>query len=109
MSIEQPRSIFAAARLPAISNGTRDVITDFSQAQNDRIVLSAIDADSGTGGDQAFTFIGAGAFSNTAGEWRAVAEGPNTRVEGDVDGDGTADFQLALLGNFVLGGGDFVL
>lgn len=34
-----------------------DWITDFSQAQGDKIDLHRIDADTGTAGDQAFTFI----------------------------------------------------
>lgn len=90
------------------STPTRDVIFDFSQAQGDRIDLSAIDAVAG-GGDDAFTFIGTGAFSNTAGELRTAAEGGNTRVEGDIDGDGAADFQMILIGSIALTGGDFIL
>ena len=48
-----------------------------------------------TGGDQSFSFIGSAAFSGAAGELRAVVQsGTIWRLEGDIDGNGTADFQL---------------
>jgi len=49
----------------------QDTIGDFSALAGDLIGLSALDADTGTGGDQAFTFIGNAAFS-AAGQARAV-------------------------------------
>jgi Ca2+-binding RTX toxin-like protein len=75
--------------------GFTDYIPDFNQAQGDLIDLSEIDANTGVGGDQAFSFIGNGVdFSGTAGEVRF-----NTYygfVEGDVNGDAVADFQIEL-------------
>jgi Ca2+-binding RTX toxin-like protein len=72
-----------------------DRILDFVSG-SDRIDLSQIDADVSAGGDQAFAFIGSAAFSNKAGELRSAWD-PATNswsVEGDVDGDGGADFLL---------------
>ena len=59
--------------------------------------------------DQAFAFIGAGAFTGTAGELQAKAFGANTLVSGDVDGDGKGDFQILLSGSVALQATDFLL
>lgn len=61
------------------------------------------------GGDRAFPFIGAAAFSGTEGELRYVQLGANTYVQGDVNGDGVADLEIKLLGLHTLVAGDFVL
>ena len=54
-------------------------------------------------------FIGAGAFTHTAGELQAKAFGANTLVSGDVDGDGKGDFQILLSGSVALQATDFLL
>lgn len=69
----------------------RDIITDFKTGQ-DKIDLSGIDAIDGSWDDDAFAFIGSSAFSNIAGELR-YADGV---LEGDVNGDGVADFSIEL-------------
>ena len=93
--------------------GTRtdsaDRITDFSQAERDRIDLSAIDANSGRAGDQNFRFIGANGFSGAAGELRYFAQSGSTYVAGDTDGDGVADLMIRLDGTVTLAAADFVL
>lgn len=98
--------VFASLSDSGTTKATRDVISDFVQGE-DTIDLSGIDAISG-GLDDAFTFIGAGAFSGTAGELRAVG-GTNTLVSADVNGDAVADFTVLLNGTHVLQGSDFVL
>ena len=75
----------------------------------DRIDLSFIDAIAGTSANDAFTFIGSAAFSNTAGELRASQSGAQWIVEGDVNGDGTADLVIAVTGAATLAAGDFVV
>jgi PHD/YefM family antitoxin component YafN of YafNO toxin-antitoxin module len=89
--------------------GARDVITDFSHAQNDKISLSGIDANSLVAGNQSFTFIGSAAFSNVAGQLRFETSGGVTLVSGDVNGDGVADFQIELSGAIAPMASDFVL
>ena len=94
---------------PGTTASTADRITDFSKAQGDRIVLDAIDANVNAAGDQAFTWLGTGAFTRVAGQLRYAQEGGNTMVYGDVDGDGVADFAIRLDGLINLSAGDFVL
>ncbi|WP_395682894.1 calcium-binding protein, partial [Inquilinus sp.] len=87
-----------------------DRIADFSQAQGDRIDLATIDANTAAVGDQAFKFIGTGLYTHHAGELRfAFADATHTTIAGDVNGDGTSDFQIALNGHISLVAGDFVL
>jgi len=74
------------------SGANIDRITDFSAG--DHIDLSQIDADTTQAGDQAFAFIGAGAFDGHAGELRAELANGVWTIEGDTDGDGQADFTL---------------
>jgi hypothetical protein len=88
---------------------TRDRIADFV-AGVDKIDLAAIDADAAGGGaNDAFSFIGAAAFSGTAGELRVSVPSTNTLVTGDVDGDAVADFHILLTGTHALSAGDFLL
>lgn len=57
----------------------------------DKIDLSFIDADANVDGNQSFSFIGDGAFSQVAGQLRAYERDGNWYVEGDTNGDGLAD------------------
>jgi Ca2+-binding RTX toxin-like protein len=75
--------------------GLSDLIGDFAPGI-DKIDLSRIDANTGLAGDQAFTWIGENAFSNAAGELRTYQSGGYQWVEGDTNGDGHADFAIAL-------------
>jgi Ca2+-binding RTX toxin-like protein len=85
----------------------RDVIKDFVVGE-DRIQLAIIDAKRG-GSNDMFTFIGKHAFHDKAGELRYKFEAGHTVVQGDVNGDGTADIEIQLSGHHVLHAADFVL
>jgi Ca2+-binding RTX toxin-like protein len=94
------------------TNVVRDVITDFEAG--DRIDLSRIDANLTNGAtDDAFAFIGNGvAFTGVAGQLRAYLTTDGQIVEGDVNGDGKADFSIELLDPshaYTLTQADFVL
>jgi Ca2+-binding RTX toxin-like protein len=93
---------------PSTASG-RDLITDFSHAQGDRIDLSLIDANTGAAGDQAFTYIGAALFTGVAGQLHTWIDAGQTIVSGDVNGDKLADFAIALTGILSPVAGDFVL
>lgn len=71
-----------------------DFIADFVSGE-DRVDLSAIDANAGTGGNDAFTFIGTAAFSGVAGQLRYETGGGQACIFADVDGDGYADLTIA--------------
>jgi hypothetical protein len=77
-------------------------------ASGDRIDLSLIDAISGTPANDAFAFIGSAAFGQHAGELRAFQSGAQWIVEGDVNGDGAADFVLAVNSTAPLAASDFI-
>ena len=87
----------------------RDIITDFNRSQADKISFNPIDANSGVSGNQNFSFIGASAFSNVAGQLRYEVINGNTFVSGDVNGDSLADFSVQLTGNIALLSTDFIL
>lgn len=92
--------------------GAFDTITHFSHG-SDKIDLSGIDANTLIAGDQALSFIGGAAFSHVAGQLRMVngAALGLTRILGDVDGNGSIDFEarVSWAGGIApgLGGFDF--
>ena len=90
-------------------NLSLDRILDF-QSGSDRIDLSGIDANAGTPGDQAFSFIGGNAFTGAAGQLRtqATADG-HTVIQGDVNGDGLSDFSIFVVGPAPITGADFIV
>jgi subtilisin family serine protease len=77
----------------------RDLITDFSRAEGDRIDLSAI------AGDLAFAFIGDASFGRVARQLR-VAGG---FVQADVNGDARIDMEIAIQGVSTFLASDFIL
>ena len=83
------------------------MISDFLSGA-DVIDLSRLDAKTG-GNDDAFAFIGAAAFSSVAGQLRFRVSGANVIVEGDVTGDGVADFAIVLGATVAVIATDFVL
>jgi Ca2+-binding RTX toxin-like protein len=88
----------------------RDVITDF-QIGIDKIDLRGIDARTMTSGDQAFTFVSTATQNVQANSitWYVDSASNRTIVQGDVNGDGAADFQIELSGQMNLTSSDFFL
>ncbi|MCY1548055.1 Metalloprotease AprA [compost metagenome] len=74
----------------------RDVISDFKTSEGDKLNLSAIDARAGTVANDAFSFIGAAAFSGTdaSGQLRFA----NGVLYGSTDADAAAEFEISLVG-----------
>jgi Ca2+-binding RTX toxin-like protein len=79
------------------TNAASDLIADLKST--DVIDLTAIDADTGTAGVQAFHLTHG--FSGDAGELVLTydAGADVTRIQGDVDGDGQADFTILAAGD----------
>jgi Ca2+-binding RTX toxin-like protein len=90
--------VFRDGDLSGRGSTTCDHILDFSKLQGDRLSLVGIDANIKLDGDQAFTFIAGAEFSGAAGELRYGGYQRNTYVQGDVNGDGVADFAIRLDG-----------
>jgi VCBS repeat-containing protein len=91
---------FSFAALLDSTSVAQDTIFDFEGAGiagGDLIDVSAIDAIPG-GRNNAFTFIGDAAFSGVSGQLRFdnTLSAGFTIVQADTNGDGFADFQLAL-------------
>ena len=101
-----------------IYRSVADSLATFSDQVNgfnlgDRFDLSQIDADATTAEQDSFDFIGAAAFSGSAGELRAFRTSDVfLRIEADVDGDGVADFGINVIPDpqaFTFQPSDFVL
>jgi serralysin len=79
--------------------GSVDQILDFA-AGTDKIDLTKVDSNTLVAGNQAFSWIGASAFTGSgagsAGQLRAYQDGGNWFVQGDTNGDGTADLVIQL-------------
>jgi Ca2+-binding RTX toxin-like protein len=95
------------------TGASTDSILDFNAGGNgaansvDLIDLSAIDANTKSSNkDDAFSFLGTGLFTNHAGELRYDGAG---HLLGDVNGDGIADFSLAITVTGTLDASDFIL
>jgi Ca2+-binding RTX toxin-like protein len=94
-----------------IAEGAWDTITDFVSGV-DKIDLSTIDAVpvGGGGGNEAFTFIGTGAFTGSQGQLRySVLPTGGVVFSGDWNGDGVADFNVTVTGVSSLSASDFFL
>ena len=77
----------------------------------DDIDLSTIDANGAAAGNTAFSFLAANgaAFTGVAGQLRWQKFSSLTLVEGDINGDRVADFQIQLTGSKNLTAADFIL
>jgi serralysin len=97
--------VFTALTDSGTSSTSRDVITDFVSGI-DKIDLSALDANSGAGGFQAFdTLIASNAAFTAAGQFKFS----NGVLYLNTDGDSQAEMSIALTGVTSLTLGDFIL
>ncbi|CAA2138760.1 calcium-binding protein [Methylobacterium bullatum] len=101
--------VFRSIEDSKVGISVRDALLDYDIGI-DRIDLSGIQAVSSAAENQAFSFLGSHAFTKHAGELHTKVSSGSTVIEGDVDGDGKADFQLVLKGVVeALHASDFVL
>lgn len=95
---------------------TRDIIKDFVHLQDD-INFSNIDANGSAAGNTAFRFlaVNGAAFTGVKGQlhWLQInaagTANDKTIIEGDINGDKIADFQIELTGLKTLTAADFIL
>ncbi|RYG86145.1 MAG: hypothetical protein EON58_22065, partial [Alphaproteobacteria bacterium] len=91
-------------------DGKFDIIKDFSQLDGDRIDLSAVDANPGKSGHQAFKFVGYSKNYSDRGEidyW--YDKNGDTLVYGYTDRDEKPEFYILIEGKVQLQADDFVL
>lgn len=89
--------VFKSVGESKVGEGKRDIINaDEQEFRLDKIDLRAIDANTKLEGNQDFKFIGTEDFSSTPGELRYWHTENRTIVEGDVNGNGLADFQIEI-------------
>lgn len=87
-----------------------DTILDFSWFEGDRMDLSQIDANPILAGNQAFAFVGTGAFlGGGQGSVRYAHDGLDTMVLIDAGDGGAPDMAIRLAGLHTLFNSDFVL
>lgn len=96
--------IFKSAADARISATSADIIFDFNRAQNDKVILQAIDANVQVAGNQAFSFITTD-FTRNSGELRFDGD----FVMGDLNGDGRADFRILMNEVSTMQASDFIL
>ena len=101
--------VFVYAALNESTKGVsgQDRILDFSHADGDRIDLSALDANTATGADDAFALVAG--FTHHAGELAQTAQGGGWLLQGDVNGDAKVDFAIFVQTAAALTGADFIL
>jgi Ca2+-binding RTX toxin-like protein len=98
------RFVFEAAPESGPGGKERDTIADF-ESGSDRIDLDVIDARIDKPGDNAFVYIGSAAFTGRSGQL-SYQDG---RLQGDIDGDGVADFAVDIDGGPPMSADDLVL
>jgi Ca2+-binding RTX toxin-like protein len=84
-----------------------DRIADFVQGA-DLVSLEAIDATPG-GSDDAFTWLGTGAFTGAGPEIRTYQSGGLTYIEARLDGSTSDDLEISFAGLIALTAADFLL
>ncbi len=92
--------------------GAADTITDFAHVlgqTQERIDLSLIDANSTTGTNDAFSYLGNSAFTGVAGQLRWTQAGADVHVFADLNGDMTADMQIIVSNTTFMQQVDFIL
>jgi Ca2+-binding RTX toxin-like protein len=122
--IGKDRFVFSSAAEISVRSGSAwaqfDRIADFeagtasASGNIDLIDLGAIDANARTSKNDGFTFLGQAAFDGKAGQLRWQDGGAASNgfkialVQGDLNGDRVADFQLELVYSGVLSASDFL-
>lgn len=87
---------------------TNDTIKDFSQADHEKIDLSAIDANPTTTLNDGFIYSGNANLQANSVSW--FQQDGNTIIQADTDGNATtAELQITLTGNIALQATDFYL
>jgi Ca2+-binding RTX toxin-like protein len=97
------RDVFDFNAVGESPRGTGHDVVSFRHGDGDKIDLATIDARADLAGNQAFSFIGASAFTGVDGQLRFAGG----LLQGDVNGDRVADIEIKVIGSLV--GADMLL
>ncbi len=100
--------IFSAITDSGKTKTTRDIIANFDSDEDHIKITFDADTTGGGAGDDFSVLLENAAFTGDAGELRYIYRGGQTVVEGDVNGDGKADFSIAINGHHNLDLSDFM-
>lgn len=102
--------VYLSTKDSGVSVAARDVIDHFSSLQNDKIDLSAIDANASTSIDDSFSSFTQGAsFSGAfSGSAQLFFDQTKDVLYGNNDSDSSADFSIQLTGVNTLAEADFI-
>jgi Ca2+-binding RTX toxin-like protein len=107
------RFLYVNTNESGITVASRDIITDFLSGV-DKLDFSGMDANTGAGGDQAFSAITLGAATTFTGagqlryHYEMVVGQEYTVIEANVNANLGADFQVALLGHHTFAATDII-
>ena len=90
------------------TSASQDSVADFNHSQADKFDLTGIDAKSDGTSNDAFSFITT-AFTGHTGELRVTTTTGGVLIEGDTNGDKTADLVIFVAGATSIVVGDFLL
>ncbi|MFI3156858.1 MAG: calcium-binding protein [Methylococcaceae bacterium] len=99
------RFVYSSVWDSTVGTFYHDIINDFSNAELDKIDLSALDANPVLTGDQAFAFVTS--FGGNAGE--VLYDSGDDLVLADMSGDGLADIEIQMLGSPTITAASFIL
>src|SRR5262245_40346234 len=101
--------VWTATAESALAGADADVIMDFNRALGDLIAVNPIDANTATGGDQAFTFVGTAGFTG-AGQINYFTTATDTYILFNTNADTTAqEMTIRVAGVHVVDASWFVL
>lgn len=105
------RFIFLNGNDSGLSSSSRDTIADFKASESDKIDFSAIDANTGTAGNNAFASLKQGAgFTGSFADSASLYFDQTAKIlYGNNDSDVQADFSIQLTGVTGVSLGDFIL
>lgn len=103
--VDATRDVFVfRSTADSMPGARRDVVIQFRPGQDD-LDLSAMDANTGRGGNQAFAYGGTTAAAHAV--WH-VKQAGGVLVKGDLNGNAVADFEIWVADVARLGAGDFI-
>ena len=100
--------VWTATAESGVAGAEADMIFDFNRGIGDIIAVNPIDADTGVGGDQAFTFVGTTGFT-AAGQINYFTTATDTYILLNTDADAAQEMTIRVAGVHVVDASWFVL